>query len=93
MSTEYQSQIQDFLKKVTEKNPNESEFLQAVREVAETVIPYIENNSFPEKGNTTKNEYDELIRAWIESNPILIDDFRKDRQAAHEKLYGPRKKG
>jgi glutamate dehydrogenase (NADP+) len=51
MSTEYQSQIQDFLKKVTEKNPNESEFLQAVREVAETVIPYIENNPKYKKAN------------------------------------------
>ena len=51
MSTEYQSQIQDFLKKVTEKNPNESEFLQAVREVAETVIPYIEINPKYKKAN------------------------------------------
>lgn len=44
MSTQYQSQIQSFLNNVKEKNPNEPEFLQAVREVAETVIPFVEDN-------------------------------------------------
>lgn len=44
MSSKYQNQIQDFLKAVQEKNAYEPEFLQAVREVAETVIPYIEEN-------------------------------------------------
>lgn len=36
--------IQDFISKVTEMNPNEPEFIQAVTEVAETVIPFIEAN-------------------------------------------------
>jgi glutamate dehydrogenase (NADP+) len=44
MSTQYQNQIRSFLESVKEKNPNEPEFLQAVREVAETVIPFIEDN-------------------------------------------------
>ena len=34
--------IQDFISLAAEKNPNEPEFLQAVTEVAETVIPFIE---------------------------------------------------
>lgn len=36
--------IQDFISKVEKSNPNEPEFLQAVTEVAETVIPFIEKN-------------------------------------------------
>jgi len=36
--------IEAFLHQVKEKNSNETEFLQAVHEVAETVIPFIENN-------------------------------------------------
>ncbi|MCA1918321.1 glutamate dehydrogenase [Flavobacterium piscis] len=36
--------IAAFMDSVSEKNPNESEFLQAVLEVAETVIPFIEEN-------------------------------------------------
>ena len=37
--------IKDFVRLVEKKNPNEPEFLQAVEEVAETVIPFINNNS------------------------------------------------
>ena len=33
--------IKDFLSQVSQKNQNEPEFMQAVTEVAETVIPYI----------------------------------------------------
>ncbi|MDG5490506.1 NADP-specific glutamate dehydrogenase [Psychroserpens sp. SPM9] len=36
--------IEDFLKLVKDKNSHETEFLQAVHEVAETVIPFIEEN-------------------------------------------------
>lgn len=36
--------IETFLNLVTEKNGHETEFLQAVHEVAETVIPFIEDN-------------------------------------------------
>ena len=36
--------IQDFISRVAERNPNEPEFMQAVTEVAETVIPFIEDN-------------------------------------------------
>ena len=36
--------IKDFIAYVEKSNPNEPEFLQAVTEVAETVIPFIEKN-------------------------------------------------
>lgn len=44
MSEKHKDQIDAFMQKVTAKNPNEAEFLQAVLEVAETVIPFIEEN-------------------------------------------------
>lgn len=43
MST-HQKEIAKFMELVTEKNQQEPEFLQAVREVAETIIPYIEEH-------------------------------------------------
>ena len=36
--------INAFLDKVAIRNANEPEFMQAVKEVAETVIPFIEEN-------------------------------------------------
>ncbi|WP_233861778.1 NADP-specific glutamate dehydrogenase [Tenacibaculum piscium] len=39
-----ESKINAFMDYVKERNANEPEFLQAVHEVAETVIPFIENN-------------------------------------------------
>ncbi len=40
----YQAQIDAFMEKVKATNSHEPEFMQAVHEVAETVIPYIEEN-------------------------------------------------
>lgn len=42
MSQQYKDQIDTFMKQVREANPNEPEFLQAVHEVAETIIPFME---------------------------------------------------
>ena len=44
MSSQYQAQIDAFIAKVEAANPNEPEFMQAVHEVAESVIPFIEEN-------------------------------------------------
>lgn len=44
MPTDISSQIKDFMAGVAAKNPHESEFLQAVEEVAETVLPFIAKN-------------------------------------------------
>ena len=44
MSSKYQVEIDNFMDRVRVKNSQEPEFLQAVQEVAETVIPFIEEN-------------------------------------------------
>ena len=42
-----EQEIHNFMKRVIEKNPNEKEFLQAVEEVAEAVIPFMKKNEKP----------------------------------------------
>lgn len=44
MSQQHQAQIDAFMSKVRAMNPNEPEFLQAVHEVAEAIIPFMENH-------------------------------------------------
>ncbi|MDK2909131.1 MAG: glutamate dehydrogenase [Bacteroidales bacterium] len=44
MSNIYEKELQDFMAKIKAKNPNELEFHQAVYEVAESLIPFIEEN-------------------------------------------------
>ncbi|NCC74249.1 MAG: NADP-specific glutamate dehydrogenase, partial [Sphingobacteriia bacterium] len=44
MANAYQQQMNDFMAKVIAKNPSEVEFHQAVHEVVETLIPYVEEN-------------------------------------------------
>ena len=39
-----EKRVIDFMKDVSSKNLGETEFLQAVEEVAEAVIPFIEQN-------------------------------------------------
>ncbi|HPF10496.1 MAG TPA: NADP-specific glutamate dehydrogenase [Flavobacteriaceae bacterium] len=56
--------IQDFISKASEMNPNEPEFIQAVTEVAETVIPFIEANE--------KYQGKMLLERMIEPERTLI---------------------
>ena len=56
--------IHDFMNNVTCKNPDEKEFLQAVEEVAETVIPFIEENP------KYKNKM--LLERMIEPERVII---------------------
>jgi glutamate dehydrogenase/leucine dehydrogenase len=44
MSNAHETQVNEFMAKIIAKNPGEKEFHQAVREVAESLIPYIEEN-------------------------------------------------
>jgi len=44
MKNTYQEKIDSFMEYAKMRNPNEPEFLQAVKEVAEAVIPFIEQN-------------------------------------------------
>lgn len=50
MST-HQAQISNFMDSVKAKNPSEPEFLQAVHEVAETVIPFIADKKIYQEAN------------------------------------------
>lgn len=56
--------IQEFITKVEAKNPNEPEFLQAVKEVAATVIPFIES----------RKEYKnmKLLERMVEPERVVI---------------------
>ncbi len=56
--------IDSFIALVAKKNPNEPEFMQAVMEVAETVIPFIEENK--------KYQNKMLLERMVESDRIII---------------------
>jgi glutamate dehydrogenase (NADP+) len=56
--------IHNFIEAVAKKNPNESEFLQAVKEVAETVIPFIEENK--------KYEGKMLLERMVEPERVIM---------------------
>ena len=55
--------IKSFVEAVAKRNPNEPEFMQAVHEVAETVIPFIEKNK--------KYQNKMLLERMIESERII----------------------
>ena len=57
-------EIHNFMKGVIEKNPNETEFLQAVEEVAEAVIPFIDAN--PKYSNKM------LLERMVEPERVLM---------------------
>ena len=67
--------IKSFVEAVEKRNPNESEFLQAVYEVAETVIPFIEENK--------KYQNKMLLERMVEAERIItfrvvwVDDAGK----------------
>jgi glutamate dehydrogenase (NADP+) len=56
--------IAQFLNQVAANNPNESEFLQAVKEVAETVMPFIEKN--PKYNNKM------LLERMVEPERVIL---------------------
>ncbi|WP_289022379.1 NADP-specific glutamate dehydrogenase [uncultured Salegentibacter sp.] len=56
--------IKDFLDKVSERNQNEPEFLQAVHEVAETIIPFIEKNK--------KYQNKQLLERMVEPERVIM---------------------
>ena len=56
--------INEFLNGVAAKNPNEPEFLQAVKEVAETIIPFIEEN--------TKYQHQNLLECMSEPERVFM---------------------
>ncbi|MGJ8665198.1 MAG: NADP-specific glutamate dehydrogenase [Patiriisocius sp.] len=56
--------IKDFIASVEKSNPNEPEFLQAVTEVAETVIPFIEANE--------KYQGKKLLERMVEPERVIM---------------------
>lgn len=56
--------IKNFIDLVAKRNPNEPEFIQAVTEVAETVIPFIENNK--------KYQNEMLLERMVESDRVIM---------------------
>jgi len=69
--------INAFIEAVGKKNQNEPEFMQAVKEVAETVIPFIEQNK--------KYQNQMLLERMVEAERVImfrvtwIDDAGKHK--------------
>ncbi len=59
-----EQKVHDFMKGVIEKNPNEKEFLQAVEEVAEAVIPFM--------SETDKYDNKMLLERMVEPERVLM---------------------
>ena len=59
-----EQRIHDFMKGVKEDNPNETEFIQAVEEVAEAIIPFMEDN--PRYNNKM------LLERMVEPERVLM---------------------
>jgi len=56
--------IEDFISEVAEMNPNEPEFIQAVTEIVETVIPFIEVNE--------KYQNKMLLERMVEPERVIL---------------------
>jgi len=63
MAGKFEEQISEFMKLAQLRNANEPEFLQAVHEVAETVIPFMAKNKAYKKAN--------LLERMIEPERVL----------------------
>ena len=57
-------ELKNFLNKVERENPNEIEFLQSVKEVAQTIIPFIRENK---KYNSSK-----ILSRMVEAERIIM---------------------
>ncbi len=60
----YEKEINTFLREIEAKNPNEPEFLQAVQEVAETIIPFI--------GDNEKYQNKNILESLCEPERVII---------------------
>jgi len=92
----YQKQIESFMKKLQIKDGHEPEFIQAVEEVAETVIPFIESNEKYKKTKILERivEPERVIQfrvPWIDDSgePQVNRGFRVEFNSA----IGPYKGG
>ncbi|WP_127845904.1 NADP-specific glutamate dehydrogenase [Psychroflexus aestuariivivens] len=58
------TEIKGFLDKVSERNPNQPEFIQAVEEVAEAIIPFMANNK--------KYQNHKLLERMVEPERVIM---------------------
>jgi glutamate dehydrogenase (NADP+) len=77
MAQNFEAQVNAFMEKVRAKNPNETEFLQAVHEVAESVIPVIENNAKYKNAN--------ILERVVEPERVIM--FRVPWQDDHGNVH------
>ena len=66
--------IKKFLNEVNNRNQNEPEFMQAVSEVAETVIPYIVNNDIYYGPIINKQGFNKIKEYELEATLQLEND-------------------
>ena len=64
MTHSIQEQVQHFMNEVTAQNPHEPEFIQAVQEVAETVIPFISNHP--------KYAKEQILKRMVEPERVIM---------------------
>ncbi len=88
--------IKNFINIVEKRNPNEPEFLQAVTEVAETVIPFIEENPQYNQAKVlermTEPERVILFRvSWVDDNGEV--QINKGYRIQMNSAIGPYKGG
>lgn len=64
MTHSIHEQVQNFMSEVTAQNPHEPEFIQAVQEVAETVIPFIADHP--------KYAEEKILRRMVEPERVIM---------------------
>ena len=64
MNTSYEKRLADFMAYARQRNPHEDEFLAAVKEVAETIIPFIEEHP--------KYKGHKLLERMIEPERVIM---------------------
>lgn len=64
MTHSIHEQVQHFMNEVTAQNPHEPEFIQAVQEVAETVIPFISNHP--------KYAKEQILKRMVEPERVIM---------------------
>jgi glutamate dehydrogenase (NADP+) len=64
MTHSIHEQVQNFMNEVTAQNPHEPEFIQAVQEVAETVIPFIANHP--------KYAKEQILKRMVEPERVIM---------------------
>lgn len=64
MSTREQDAIDSFLERVEKQNPNEPEFIQAVAEISETIIPFLHDHPEYQEAN--------IFEAMVEPERVIM---------------------